>query len=208
MARGRGVGSWVFPNLKTIVLSGHSAGGQFANRYEMANQVHEKLGVPLTYVIANPSSYAYLDSTRPASVAGGTMEFRNFGDGRNCTTYDKWSYGLQSRTGYSSRLSDDQLKKQLVAQPVTYLVGEYDTLPPAGFDGSCPAMAQGANRLARGQAFGKYVAEKYGAAHQTTVVPLCGQRAPHVHRRFRAGSAVPEALRIRALHAGRAKNAA
>jgi len=38
-------------------------------------------------------------------------------------------------------------------------------------------MAQGANRLARGQAFGKYVAEKYGAAHQTTVVPLCGHNA-------------------------------
>jgi hypothetical protein len=167
----------IFPNLKTIVLSGHSAGGQFANRYEMANQVHETLGVPITYIVANPSSYAYLDATRPASGAGGAMEFRTFGDGRNCTTYDKWPYGLQGRTGYTSRVSDDQLKKQLVARPATYLVGEYDTLPLAGFDASCPAMAQGANRLARGQAFGKYVAEKYGAAHKTTVVPLCGHNA-------------------------------
>jgi len=167
----------VFPNLKTIVLSGHSAGGQFANRYEMANQIHDSLGIPITYIVANPSSYAYLDATRPASGAGGATEFRNFGDGRNCTTYDKWPYGLQARTGYASRLSDDQLKKQLAARQVTYLVGEYDTLPLAGFDGSCPAMAQGPNRLARGQAFGKYVAEKYGAAHKTMTVPLCGHNA-------------------------------
>jgi hypothetical protein len=146
----------------------------------------------LTYVIANPSSYAYLDSTRPASVAGGTMEFRNFGDGRNCTTYDKWPCGLQSRTGYSSRLSDDQLKKQLVARPVTYLVGEYDTLPLAGFDGSCPAMAQGANRLARSGVRKVRGREVRGGAPDDGRAAVRPQRAPHVHRRFRAGSAVPK----------------
>ena len=32
----------IFPNLKSIVVAGHSAGGQFVNRYEMANQVHDK----------------------------------------------------------------------------------------------------------------------------------------------------------------------
>src|SRR5437867_7221241 len=32
-----------FPNLKAIVISGHSAGGQFVTRYEMANQVHESI---------------------------------------------------------------------------------------------------------------------------------------------------------------------
>jgi pimeloyl-ACP methyl ester carboxylesterase len=167
----------VFPSLKAIVVAGHSAGGQFVNRYEMANQLHDTLGVPVTYVVANPSSYAYLDATRPSPAAGGPTEFRTFGDARNCTTYDTWPYGLQDRTGYSSRLTDDQLKKQLAARPTTYLVGEYDTLPLAGFDGSCPAMAQGPNRLARGQAFGKYVNEKFGARHTTLMIPLCGHNA-------------------------------
>ncbi len=167
----------VFPNLKVIVVSGHSAGGQFANRYEMANQLHDTIGVPITYVVANPSSYAYLDATRPASGANGVTEFRPFADGRNCTTYDKWPYGIQNRTGYAARLTDDQLKKQLAARPTTYLVGELDTLPLAGFDASCPAMAQGANRNLRGQAWGKYVNEKLGAHHTTMVVPLCGHNA-------------------------------
>src|SRR5579871_1479335 len=55
----------VFPNMKAIVVAGHSAGGQFANRYEETNVVHDTLGVPVSYVVANPSSYAWPDATRP-----------------------------------------------------------------------------------------------------------------------------------------------
>ena len=163
----------IFPNLKIIVVAGHSAGGQFVTRYEMANQVHDALGVPVTYVVSNPSSYAYPDPARPAAAS----EFRNFSDARNCTTYDRWPYGLQNRTGYAAQLSDDQLRKQLAARPVTYLLGEIDILPLGGFDSSCPAMAQGSTRLARGQAFGAYVNQKYEAHHHTAVVPLCGHNA-------------------------------
>jgi pimeloyl-ACP methyl ester carboxylesterase len=164
----------VFPNLKIIVVSGHSAGGQFVTRYEMANKVHDSLGVPVTYVVANPSSYAYLDAMRPNADAS---EFRPFGDARNCTTYDHWPYGLENRTGYAAKIPDDQLKKQLTARPVTYLLGEIDILPLGGFDSSCPAMAQGPTRLARGQAFAKYVAQKYGTQQKVQVVSLCGHNA-------------------------------
>jgi hypothetical protein len=163
-----------FPNLKGIVVSGHSAGGQFVTRYEMANQIHDKLGVPVTYVVANPSSYAYLDPERPDSSG---RELRTFGDARNCTTYNNWPYGLKGRTGYTAKLTDDQLKKQLLSRPVTYLVGELDTLPLAGFDSSCPAMAQGPSRLARGQAFAAYINKKYSVQQKLMVVPLCGHNA-------------------------------
>ena len=190
-----------FPNLKAIVMAGHSAGGQFVTRYEMANQVHDKLGVPMTYVVANPSSYAYLDALRPTALAYATTAsapgyipavpaapgagagaatagpFRAFGDDRNCTTFNQWPYGLQKRTGYTEKIADDQLKKQLVARQTTYLLGELDILPLGGFDASCAAMAQGPTRLARGQAFSKYVNEKLGAQHKTIVVALCGHNA-------------------------------
>ncbi len=164
-----------FPNLKSIVVAGHSAGGQFVNRYEMANRVHETLGVPVTYVVANPSSYAYLDPTRP--TAENAASFRPFGDGRNCTTYDHWPYGLEGRTGYAGKESDEQLKKQLAARPTTYLIGEIDILPLGGFDSSCPAMAQGPTRRARGEAFAKFVKEKYGAEHKLRIVSECGHNA-------------------------------
>jgi hypothetical protein len=102
---------------------------------------------------------------------------RPFGEGRGCTTYDQWPYGFQNRSGYSVSESDDQLKQQLVARPTTYLLGELDVLPLGGFDGSCSAMAQGPTRLARGEAFAKYVNEGLGAHHTATIVPLCGHNA-------------------------------
>lgn len=164
----------MFPKMRSIVVTGHSAGGQYSGRYAMANKVHETLGVPVTYVVSNPSSYAYLDNTRPAAEGAA---FRPYGDGRNCTTYNRWPYGLENRSGYAAAESDEQLEKQLASRPVTYLLGELDTTPLAGFDSSCPAMAQGASRLARGQAFGRYVNEKFGAHHTVAVVPLCGHNA-------------------------------
>src|ERR1051326_1057323 len=165
----------VFPNMKAIVVSGHSAGGQYVTRYEMANKVHDTLGVPVTYVVSNPSSYAWLDAMRPVE---GSAELRPFRDARNCTTFDRWPYGLENRnTGYTAGIPDEQLKKQLAARPVTYLLGELDVMPIAGFDSSCPAMAQGPTRRARGEAFARYVNEKYGAHHKLVVVPLCGHNA-------------------------------
>lgn len=181
----------VFPNLRAIVVAGHSAGGQVVNRYEMTNQVHDSLGVPVTYVISNPSSYAYPDDARPTIAAYSLTAnapgyipqtptdapaFRP-GDGRHCTTYDQWPFGLNNRSGYSAKQTDDQIRKQMASRPTTLLLGEIDILPLGGFDGSCPAMAQGPTRLARGQAFAKRVIEKFGAKHTVTVVPLCGHNA-------------------------------
>jgi hypothetical protein len=182
----------IFPNLKQIVVTGHSAGGQVLNRYEMANQVHDKLGVPVTYVVANPSSYAWPDGTRPTDAAysvqshapgyvpavpANAAAFRSFAGAGDCTTYDQWPYGLKDRTGYTASQTDDQLKAQLSSRPTIYLLGELDVFPLGGFDGSCPAMAQGPTRLARGEAFGKFVNEKLGAHHIVKVVPECGHNA-------------------------------
>ena len=175
----------VFPNLRSIVVAGHSAGGQFVTRYAMANQVHGMPGVRLTYVVSNPSSYAYLDANRPTADG---KEFRAFSDARNCTTYDRWPYGLQNRTGYAAKTPDDVLKKQAAARPVAYLLGEIDILPLGGFDSSCPAMAQGPTRLARGEAFESYINRSYGAHHTVTVVPLCGHNARCM---FTAETALP-----------------
>ena len=164
-----------FPNLKTIVVAGHSAGGQFVNRYSMANRIHETLGLPVTYVVANPSSYAYLDSVRPS---GEPIAFGPFAGVEKCANFDRWPYGMQNRTaGYTAKMSVEQLKKQLVSRPVTYLLGEIDILPLGGFDSSCSAMAQGPTRLARGQAFSKFAIEKLGAQHKVQEVHLCGHNA-------------------------------
>jgi pimeloyl-ACP methyl ester carboxylesterase len=185
----------VFPNLQAIVVAGHSAGGQFVARYEMANKVHDTLGVAVSYVVANPSSYAWPDSTRPLPQDDATAEnaglgwkaetpHTNFSYGAyqpsatcaaSAQTYDRWPFGLTQRTsGYTAGTSDDQLKKQLVSRPTTYLLSQVDTLPLGGFDSSCNAMAQGATRRARGEAYVKFVNEKLGAKQAVQIVPECG----------------------------------
>jgi len=168
----------VCPNLTAVVVSGHSAGGQFVTRYEMANRVHDTLGVQLRYVVANPSSYAYPDSTRPDmnKVSKGTIAFRPF-DERSCPSYNRWPYGLAGRQGYAEKESTLELKHQLAARPTTYLLGGRDVLPLDGFDTSCAAMAQGPTSLARGRAFAAYVNQRLGAHHALIVVPDCGHDA-------------------------------
>jgi hypothetical protein len=54
------------------------------------------------------------------------------------------------------------------------LLSQVDTLPLGGFDSSCAAMAQGATRRARGEAYVKFVNEHLGAKHDVMIVPECG----------------------------------
>ncbi len=149
----------IFPNLISVVIAGHSAGGQFVSRYEMANRVHDSLGIQISYIVANPSSYAWPDATRVLPSGDGAPEQAALGwqteaphsnftfgpfDGASAPGYDKWPYGLEQRTsGYTAGITDDQLKKQLASRPTTYVLSQVDTLPLGGFDGSPSAMAQG-----------------------------------------------------------------
>ena len=182
----------VFPNLTRIVVTGHSAGGQFTTRYEMANRVHDTPGVAITYVVANPSSYAWPAAVRPLPTGnadpatadkeplGRNGETVNadftFGpfDSTKVPAFNRWPSGLVDVQGYAAAESADQLTKQLVERPTTYLLGQVDVLPLGGFDSSPMAMAQGPTRRARGEAFFKYVTETLGAKHAAIIVPECG----------------------------------
>ena len=181
-----------FPNLTKIVIAGHSAGGQFVTRYEMVNKVHDTPGVSLSYVVANPSSYAWPVALRPLPTGdadpanadkealgpNGEKVHTQFSYGAFDTTrapsYNRWPAGLENLTGYAAGMSVDQLTRQLVARPTTYLLGQVDVLPLGGFDSSPNAMAQGPTRRARGEAFFNYVTQTLGAKHNAIIVSECG----------------------------------
>jgi pimeloyl-ACP methyl ester carboxylesterase len=181
-----------FPNLTRIVIAGHSAGGQYVNRYAMANKVHGTAGVAISYVVANPSTYAWPAAVRPLPTGDAdpaTADKAALGptgdklhtqytygpfDTTKAPSYNRWPAGLENRTGYTAAMSDDQLRKQLVERPTTYLFGQVDVLPLGGFDSSPVGMSQGPTRRARGEAFFKYVTETLGAKHQAIVVSECG----------------------------------
>lgn len=196
----------VFPNLRRIVVAGHSAGGQLATRYAMTNKVHGTPGVSLSYVVANPSSYAWPTPLRPLPagdadpaiadraplVRDGDKVHTRFEYGPFDTTrapsYNRWPSGLDDRSGYAAPMTKEQLVKQLVDRPTTYLLGQLDVLPLGGFDSSPNGMAQGPSRRARGEAFFKYVTETLGAKHNAMIVSLCGHHARCV---FTTNSVLP-----------------
>ena len=178
----------LFPNLRAIVVTGHSAGGQVTNRYAMSNGLHDVLGVPVSYVVSNPSSYAWPTDERPTQAAwpasanapGFILDvdeddplFRPGAEGRGCTGYNQWAYGFENRTGYTASSTDEQLSSQLASRPTTYLLSQVDILPLSGFDSSCSAMMQGPTRQARGQAYARYVNEHLGGNHEVIVVTGC-----------------------------------
>jgi len=180
-----------FPNLKNVVIAGHSAGGQFVIRYEMTNAVHETPGVAISYVVANPSSYAYVDALRPiagtlppmgtpvapTAASTWTPAFTVYPDGRSCPGFDVWPYGLRNRPEALARIAPDEIVSRLVSRPVTYLLGEADVLPLGVFDTSCPAVAQGTSRLGRGLAFHAYVNQKLHGHHGLVIVAFCSHSA-------------------------------
>lgn len=182
-----------FPNLKAIVVAGHSSGGQFVTRYAMTNRMHSQVpGIAMSYFVSNPGAYTYLDGLRPTAAAlpanvsttipghiaspqsPPPQPYVPYRDARNCTQYDDWPYGLKNRAGYSAAFTDAQLTEQLVKRPVSYVLGELDVLPLVNFDVSCNAMAQGASRLARGLAFSRYIRENHGAQHPVVILNGCG----------------------------------
>ena len=149
-----------YPRMTHIVLMGHSAGGQFLSRYAAASKT-EPADVSIRYVVSNPSSYLYLDASRPGPIEG-------------CAGFNQWKYGMENRAGYAAAISDDAMRKNLARRDVVYLLGGYDTTPQFGFDSTCGAMAQGPNRLQRGIDYFAYITANFGAKHRLVQVANCG----------------------------------
>jgi pimeloyl-ACP methyl ester carboxylesterase len=148
----------LFPNLKTIVLAGHSGGGQAMQRYAVAGHA-ERIAAPgihLRYIIANPSSYLYFSDERPR-FDGPSFQFET-PNADACRNFNHWKYGtldihedyvLQSAEAGWQALEDAYAKKD-----VLYLLGTSDVDPhEKDLDTSCAGEMEGPSRFLRGQAY-------------------------------------------------------
>lgn len=158
-----------FPALKKVVIAGHSGGAQVVQRYALTTGNHpelKKAGIALRYVIANPSSYAYFDATRPVAF-----------EPASCPGFNDWKYGLQHLPAYALGKSAAQLEQGYVQRHITYLLGQQDIDPnhPA-LDKSCAAETQGAHRLIRGHNYFDYLMRRHpqGLPQRLVEVPGVG----------------------------------
>ncbi len=156
----------LFPNLREIVLAGHSGGGQIVQRYAVAGRqiaAVETAGIALRYVVANPSSYVYFDGYRPAPLVA-----------RACAKFNEWKYGLDGTPPYLGSISASALETAYVSRRVTYLLGADDDDPNGpDIDQTCAGEAQGPDRLRRGANYFKYLQSRHraGLEHRVLLVP-------------------------------------
>lgn len=172
-----------YPNLKSIVIAGHSAGGQYVQRYAVLAGDNAG-GPPLRFVVANPSSYLYLDARRPDPTAQGMF---GVPPASACAT-NQYKYGLERGVAYVEEAIKATGSAGIAARfrqrPVTYLLGENDNDPNHRLlDKHCAAMAQGPTRLTRGLAFKRYLESYYAPNRQRfETVPGVGHSAGRMFR--------------------------
>jgi len=145
------------PKVNRIIVVGHSAGGQFVHRYAAGNQKESSLrGVKMKYIVANPSSYLYLNNQRWDEKS------RSFKvpDIKSCPPYDDYAKGLQNLNAYMRSTGRLKIEKNLVNREIFYLLGEADT-GKEYLDNTCAAMLQGKNRFERGNIFVEHLKQFY-----------------------------------------------
>lgn len=154
-----------FPSLIHAVVAGHSAGGQYVQRYAAFGNPP----LSVSFVVANPSSYCYFGPERP-SKDGSTYTVPK----TNCKSFDSYKYGLSKRDGYVAKLPGDQVKAQYLSRRVTILSGGADVTHEGGLDTSCAANFQGPHRRARAEYFHAHYPSP---THDRIVIPGVGHDA-------------------------------
>jgi len=158
-----------------VVIVGNSAGGQFVNRYAAVGRGPDALaeqGIPVRFIIANPSTYLYFDRQRPFAVPDGRL-------------INRWRYGFDGAPAYVEGGPGPSLARYL-ARDVTIVLGEQDADPGALLlEVSPAAMAQGQNRLERGVCYERHVhrlarAAGYPVRHRLIQLAGAGHAAADV----------------------------
>ncbi len=179
--------SKLFPNLKTIVITGHSAGGQFTQRYAIGSKINSKVKAEVEFVPSNPSSYMFLDEARFTFNKGNFELQENFED---CQEYNHYIYGPIDRARYLSRYSVKSLKKIFNSNRLTYLMSEEDKGTDS-LDRSCEAMLQGKNRFERAKNFWHYDKKVLGGENHSFIsIPKIGHEHIDVYESKEAGEVI------------------
>jgi hypothetical protein len=156
-----------FPSLQEVIMTGLSAGGQLTDRYAAGSALEDRYGaLHFRYIIASPSSFMYLDSSR--WTPGTQFEFAEPVNAP--CSFNNYRYGLDGRNRYMSGKSADRMIADFRKRDIVIMVGDQDDAtqapnPPipndpkdgADLDVSCAGEYEGASRVERARVFKAYL---------------------------------------------------
>ena len=146
------------PNLKRIVLTGHSSGSQMVVRYAAGGRAPENLsetGVEFIYVPMNTSSFLYYNENRVLDEDAAGFEFGP----SSCGSANQYRYGLDNLNQYMESTGAETIIDNFQHANLTYLIAQYDF---GGQTSTCARMTQGYSRLARTHIYFSYLNYFYG----------------------------------------------
>jgi hypothetical protein len=180
-----------FPQITQAIVTGHSAGGQFAQSYAVTTDITQSFShINFSFLVLNPSSYTYLNTLRPTPNTSNSYEtpvyYTIFGwrmkpifsevAGYCPDDYNDYKYGLERTNSYGDRYPNNVLSSQYISRRVYYFLGELDTdQNDSDLDTSCEAQVQGPYRLARGKNYFGYLENIFPSNnHSIGIVPDVG----------------------------------
>ncbi len=163
----------LFPNLAKITVVGHSAGGQFVQRFVAG---HAPIPAPtktrLRYIAANSGTYMYLDGLRPAPDFDGRFVAPGFFV--LCSSYNEYAFGLDDLNSFMAKAGTPVIVRRARERDLVLLLGKKDNnRRHKGLNRDCEASLQGRHRLERGLMFKAHL-DRFHAPHRTTVVVVPG----------------------------------
>jgi pimeloyl-ACP methyl ester carboxylesterase len=167
------------PKIEEVIVAGHSAGAQFVQRYGAANLLDGSIRAKMHYLVANPSTYLYLDGQRLSKSDDQfyTPTQEEVGSG---IWYDNFRYGLRrlEKYPYLMQAGKAGIREQVKTRRFTYLLGELDNdATDPGMDATPAAQWQGPNRFIRGRNYERYLQHFYQdtlSNHQFKVIQGVG----------------------------------
>lgn len=185
---------YLLQTTKHVTVVGHSAGGQFVQRWGLLSSL-DAFRNRIRVVVTNPSSYAYLS---PERYDEDRAQWMIPNAEKTCPEYNRWQWGLDVVPGNFSNIVPQYVKSAIIGmngtdhlihrfadRDIIYLVGgqdrcnvsQYDTdgwCFSHGLETTCMDLWQGTNRLERHVRYVESMRRVGITQHRHSIVPNVG----------------------------------